>query len=52
VINNTTVWKELKLSRAAVMVFPIRCRLFCNKAAMNRQMIKRNSVLNKRDDFQ
>jgi hypothetical protein len=40
------------LSRAAVMAFPIRCRLFCSEAALNRQMIKRHSVLNKRDDLQ
>jgi hypothetical protein len=37
---------------AAIMAFPIRCRLFCSEAVMNRQMIKRRSVLNKRDDLQ
>ena len=40
------------LSRAAVMVFPIKCRLFCSNAAMNRQMMKMPSVLNKKDDLQ
>ena len=40
------------LSRAAIMICPIRCTLFHNTPAMLRQMIKGHSVLIKRDYLQ